>query len=72
MKKYSIIILILSVMVSLVSCDKETEGVSRITYYTDLSIKGSDVVVVNKGEAYVEPGFIAKENGVDVSSQVKH
>lgn len=71
MKKYSIIVLILSVMVSFVSCDKETEGVSRITYYTDLSIKGSDVVVITKGNAYVEPGFVAKENGVDVSSQVK-
>lgn len=52
------------------SCEKESEGLTRITYYPILTLEGDETVIVNKGGSYVEPGYSASLNGEDVSSQV--
>ncbi|MBR5168105.1 MAG: DUF5012 domain-containing protein [Salinivirgaceae bacterium] len=57
-------------VVSLSSCEKETEGKTRITYYPTIELQGDETVYVNKGDAYVEPGYVSFLNGEDVTSQV--
>ena len=52
------------------SCEKESEGLTRITYYPVLTLDGDETVIVNKGGSFVEPGFSAILNGEDVSSEV--
>ena len=56
---------------ALTSCgDKETEGLSRFTYYPVLELEGESYMVVGKGTNFQDPGFSATLNGEDVSSQV--
>ena len=60
-------------LVSLVlaSCgDKDSEGLSRFTYYPVLELQGDDYMVIDKGTTFQDPGFTATLNGEDVSSQV--
>ena len=52
------------------SCDKKSEGLSRITYYPSITLNGETYMVWEKGEAYVEPGYYSELNGEDVTSQV--
>ncbi len=56
---------------ALTSCgDKDSEGLSRFTYYPQLELLGGQRVVVDKGSAFQDPGYTALLNGEDVSSQV--
>ena len=56
---------------ALTSCgDKESEGLSRFTYYPVLELEGESSMVVPKGTAFQDPGFKATLNGEDVSDQV--
>ncbi len=53
------------------SCgDKKSEGLSRITYYPSIQLKGDSYLVWEKGVAYEEPGYVSELNGEDVTSQV--
>jgi hypothetical protein len=52
------------------SCEKETEEISRITYYVDLELKGAEDMAVAVGGTFTDPGFTALENGADVASSV--
>lgn len=54
----------------LYGCEKETEGVSKTTYYCDLTLKGSSAMFIGMGSEYVEPGYTATENEEDVSDAV--
>jgi len=69
MRKY-ISLVILSSFFLFTSCEKETEGISKITYYTDLTLNGLEVMVVRVGDAYTDPGYVAIENEVDVTANV--
>ena len=71
MKLYKYSLLLIFSVLFLFSCDKETEGVSRITYYVDLTLKGNPVEFVSLGGTYVEPGWEAYEEGEDVSDKVQ-
>lgn len=55
---------------TLSSCEKETEGVTRITYFPTIELNGDAVMQVAKGEEYVEPGYVSMMNGEDVTSGV--
>ncbi|MDD4438078.1 MAG: DUF5012 domain-containing protein [Tissierellia bacterium] len=65
--KYSLILIF---VFFLFSCGKETEGLSRITYYVDLELKGNSTEFINLGGTYNEPGWTAIEEGSDVSKNV--
>lgn len=54
-----------------VSCEKESEGLSRITHYAEITLEGSSIVVVPLGSAYDEPGYSAVEGETDVTDQVE-
>ncbi|MCR5519876.1 MAG: DUF5011 domain-containing protein [Bacteroidales bacterium] len=70
MKKYIFIVLAAAFALMAVSCEKESEGVTRITYYPTIELKGDNPVKIAKGGTYSDPGFIAEMNGEDVSDQV--
>ena len=70
MKKYSIIILAAALSLLAVSCKKESAGVTRITYYPTITLKGDNPFIVEKGGSFTDPGFSAEMNGEDVSAQV--
>lgn len=71
MKRNIYIQALLFLLIVLSSCDKETEGVSRTTYYTDLQLLGNATMTLAVGETYVDPGYVAIENEEDVSENVK-
>jgi hypothetical protein len=54
------------------SCEEETTyDTSKITYYATLELQGEIVLFWDKGVAYDEPGYVAKMQGEDVTSQVE-
>lgn len=58
-------------IIALSSCDKETEGVSKTTYYVEFELTGGSDVFVQKGGAWNDPGCVAREGETDVSASVK-
>lgn len=65
--KYLFVLAFLSVMYS---CEKQTEGLSRVTNYVKLELKGEPCIFFEKGKPFDDPGVVALKNGVDVSSSV--
>ena len=47
-------------------CQKDTENISRITYFPTFDYKGASVVLQPLGTAYADPGVSASEDGVDL------
>ena len=53
------------------SCgDKETEGMSRFTYYPTIELEGDSYLVWDKGTPFVDPGYVSTMNGEDVTAEV--
>lgn len=71
MKKTLSYLLIFVLSVALWSCEKTTEGLTRITYYPTLEILGEPTIILNVGETYTDEGCYAELNGEDVSSEVQ-
>jgi hypothetical protein len=72
MKRIYNIFFIILVTAILASCKKEltSEGVSRITTYPTITVKGDVFMSVNKGATFTDPGYIAKVGSEDVTSTV--
>lgn len=70
MKSLKYIIGALTLLLCFNSCEKETEDVSRITYYVEITLEGKDVETVALGSAYNEPGYVAYEGEEEVSGNV--
>lgn len=69
MKKIIFFALALSLFLS--SCgDKESMGVSTITTYPTIELKGDEALTIPVGGTYVESGVIAMEGETDISSSV--
>jgi len=65
MKK--VILSLLFLCTALVSCENDTTGdVSKVTNYPTFTVLGDDVIYVQKGTAYVDPGVTVTENGVEI------
>ncbi|MDR1675774.1 MAG: DUF5012 domain-containing protein [Tannerella sp.] len=57
--------------VLLFSCDKETEGLSKVSVPYGITLDGGETVLVEVGSPYEEPGYAAAgENDADVTSAV--
>ncbi len=54
----------------LASCDKDTEGLTSITYYPTLELLGEAEQVLYVGDSFVDEGCYAELNGEDVSDQI--
>ena len=71
--KKNILYTMLFALVALVmtSCgDKQSEGLSRITYYPSIELKGDNYVVWEKGIPFEDPGYVSLLNGEDVTDKV--
>jgi hypothetical protein len=51
-------------------CEKETEDISKITYYATFDMNGDEYIILEKGTPYVEPGVTASEDGVDLTVEI--
>ena len=73
MKKniFYIMLLLLTSAVSFTSCDDDSSaGVTSITYYPVLTLKGDATMYADKGAAFTDPGCAGELNGEDISSQL--
>lgn len=72
--KIRLFLLSLIVMGMLYSCEKKdnfdypegTVGISKITYFPVMSLKGERYMTIKKGDAFVDPGVTATEGGADI------
>lgn len=71
MKKTIIFALTALAATSLVSCDKDTEGLTQITYYANIELKGPAFDQATAGQPYTDPGFTATMQGQNIDSEVK-
>lgn len=71
MKKNFILFLSAALLVLATSCEKTSQGLTRITYYPVISLQGDNPYIVQLGESYSEPGYTASLNGEDYTSGVK-
>jgi len=55
----------------LFSCDKETEGLSKITYYATFDMSGDNFVFVKINSPFTDPGVTATEDGKPLTVSVK-
>lgn len=61
----------LALMAGLASCDKDTEGLTGITYYPTIELDGSTQIVLSEGETFDDPGYYAELGGEDVTADVQ-
>jgi hypothetical protein len=53
-------------------CEKDTEGVSRTTYYPIITLNGEEEVFIETDQPYVEPGGVALEAGSEIGLDVSY
>lgn len=53
------------------SCEKQSAGLTQITYYAEIILEGDATMVVAKGSEFVDPGFTATMKGEDVTDKVE-
>lgn len=72
MKKIIYSLMLIGSIFGLTGChDVTTEDKSDITYYVAFEMLGDPLMLVTVGTSYDEPGVIATEKGVDVTSSVQ-
>lgn len=62
--------MLVAALVSTTGCKDSTAGLTYITYYPVIELKGETSIEHNKSTEFVDPGFTATINGEDVSDQV--
>jgi hypothetical protein len=68
MKKNNLIlIVILCMTASIMSCSKDTKDVSSVTTYPQMTLVGDQYMCIAKGTAYTEPGVTATIGGSPVA-----
>ncbi|WNH08082.1 immunoglobulin-like domain-containing protein [Thalassobellus suaedae] len=71
MKKIFYNITFAMVIALFASCEGETTGdVSRITFFNEIELVGSENFIVEQGTSFSDPGAIASEAEVDVSDKI--
>ena len=71
MKTKSIfIVMLFAVSMLFVGCKKDSKDKTRITYYPVITLEGDEVIVLERGEEYVEPGFTCTMGEEDVTDKV--
>lgn len=63
-------IFIIAALFFMASCEKETEGISSITYFADFTVEGDAVVLHELGTPYVDPAVTATEAGSQLEVKV--
>ncbi len=63
--------MLLTSIISLVSCGSDELTDSRITQYVTITLKGGQIYTLPVGTTYQDPGFSATQGTTDVTSSVK-
>jgi len=71
-EQYKFLLVLLAFGLLTACDDKDSEGVSRTTYYPVITLNGDPELFVMAGSNYTEPGGIAKEAGEDVPLDIKY
>lgn len=72
MKKNILFIATLALLaLGFTSCEKESAGLTSITYFAEIVLEGDATMVVAKGSTFVDPGFTATMKGEDVTDKVE-
>lgn len=71
MNKYISILASAAMLCSLASCDKDTEGLTSVTYYPVVEIAGPVYDLAIAGTPYQEPGYSATLDGEDYTADVQ-
>ncbi|MDR2927494.1 MAG: DUF5011 domain-containing protein [Cytophagaceae bacterium] len=66
MKVYKYILGLSLSLLLFASCEKESEGVSRLTTYATLEMEGANLMLIQINSAYTEPGVSAFEGETEV------
>jgi hypothetical protein len=66
MKRLTYLFFGIVLFTSIVSCKKETLGVSKITYYPEVSVKGNTYMSIMVDGEYIEEGALALIDGEEV------
>lgn len=70
MKLYKFSLLIISVFI-LFACEKETEGISRVTEYASFEMQGSDFMFITKNSTFSDPGIKAFQGDTELPIETK-
>ena len=72
MKKNILFIATLALLaLGFTSCEKESAGLTKITYYAEIALEGESTMIVAKGSEFVDPGFTATMKREDVTDKVE-
>jgi hypothetical protein len=71
MKKIIYSLFIACLAFGFASCDKSTQDTSKITYFVEFKIQGDEIMLLEKGSTYNEPGVIATEGDDDISESIE-
>ena len=52
------------------ACEKQSAGLTSITYYAEITMEGDSYMVIAKGSQFVDPGVSATMAGQDVTSRL--
>jgi hypothetical protein len=66
MKKILTYIIVAAALMVGCNNELETEGLSRITYFPEFNLEGSDFYLVDQGEPFVDPGVTVLEQGTEI------
>jgi hypothetical protein len=71
MKKYKYFLALPILLFLFASCEKETEGVSRVTNYATFQMSGDPFMFILLNAAYTEPGVKAFEGETELTVETK-
>lgn len=63
--KYSSLLLFAFALL-LMGCEKETEGISKVTKFAEFQMTGPEYLFIEKGTTFTEPGIKATEGGTEI------
>lgn len=64
MKTYKYILLALLSTLMFTSCEKETEGLSKVTVYADFKMEGDEFMFIQSNMTFTDPGVTASEGEI--------
>lgn len=71
MKKIFSCLLLSALMLTVfTSCDKDSEGLTKITTYAVITLTDGPVVTVPVGQPFTDPGYVAMQGADDVTANV--
>ena len=71
MKMYKCILAVILSVFLFAACEKETAGLSRITYYATFEMEGDEYMFIESNSTFTEPGVKAFEDETELPVDIK-